>query len=246
MSNSNTKLGTNIGLKLYKFQSSSNKKILNYKTNPIIIYLCKIMVYDILKPIDYLILNPIIISSILIIFCIDNVEIWSRFSLRIVIFYSFFLRKLIECISYFHNILSTKVDDWRQQNNYQMLLRNMENINFNNTYLKCKSCMLQIFNLFIDIQLYVRIPILLLMNKINAFTIRIQQSEIYLLRRKSHYLNEKNQWLTHYVSTMHKRRIYEYNMKLCRKLKKYLKKILPIELIQEIYQFSRMLLSNDK
>ena len=233
--------------KLYKFESKARKKILHYETNPFMIYFCVIIIYSIIKPIDYLILNPIIISSSLIIFCIDNIELWARFTLRIVQYYALLLRKINECSFKLQDFVTNKTNDWRENIDQYIVESHLQNQqrSIKVSLLKLISIILEIFKLIIMIQLYFRVPIMITMNKINAFTIKIQQSEISLLRTKSHYLSQKNKWLTLHVSTMEKRRIKQYNMMISKRLHKYLKNKIPIELIQLIYSFSYKAIEND-
>lgn len=236
--------------RLYRFESSARKKILHYETNPFVIYFCVFTIYSILKPIDYLILNPIIISSSFIIFCIDNIELWTRFTLRMVQYYALILRKINEYSLKLQLFFTNSVDEMRATIDHylspQLLKQDRTNRDIIWIYfLKSISTTLAAIKLLIVIQFYMRIPIMITMNRTNAFTIKIQQSEISLLRTKSHYLSEKNKWLTLHVSTMEKRRIKQYNNMIKKKLNKYLKNEIPPELIQEIYSFSYKELQND-
>ena len=216
-SNSFMSFTADIQENICKMESKARKKILHYQTNPFIIYLCVIFLYHILKPIDYISLNPtMIITSKLIITIIDHIEIWIRFTLRMVKFYAFMLRKIIEYSTKFELFCTNMVNQ----------IESRYNVN------------LWIIECLISGQLYFRIPILIAMNKTNEFTIKLQQVEIGLLQTKSQYLSEKNKWLTTHVSTNKKRRIKQHNHRVSRKLHKYLKNQLPTELINEIYEFS--------
>merc|ERR1712129_131224 len=94
------------------------------------------------------------------------------------------------------------------------------------------------------LHLYMRIPVLIAMNKNNAFTIKIQRCEIQLLMQKRKYLAQKNASLFNHVKKLDQIRINRYNSLLLEHLNQHLSKSLPTELICLLYEFS--LIKNER
>ena len=230
---------------LQRLERESKKKLLKANTNPFIIYFYKILLFDILRPLEYILLNPDIMLLSFTLICVDNIEIWIRFTRKAVQCLSTILRKIIECSSGLQSLISRKLSDWNNEIDVHLLLSSNQNT-LKMSCLKLLSFALSVLRALNYLHLYARIPVLIAMNKNNAFTIKMQQFDICLLQTKSQYLGRKNDALSRHVVMLEQMKNTRYNVVLLKILKKCLRKSLPTELIYLLHEFSHMHLTNDR
>lgn len=202
------------------------RKLLSIHTHPITLYLCRGTVVHILRPLDRYREIPTSVYHSFIVFCVDNTELWSRIILRLLRWYFGSLQFTVHCLTTLESTGTDRIQRWKIQ---------MEGHSLTMLMIQCLE---KALSLYILCCIPLCIPLLLVIGKVQGFTIQIQRMELSLLRFKGYHLAEKTKCAKHYALKLDLFIITRHNICVQRILHRVLEGTLPPELIEIICLFS--------